>query len=289
MALGCSTAGRHQRWADGRDVHVLGGANSAGQAALHLAQHARSVTLVVRANAWRGHVGLPGATDRGDAFDRGPAGNGDRRRRGRWLARSSWCFETARPQRGEGELRRALPHDRRPPANRLAAGRDRAGRERIRSDRLRPDNDGSWPLEREPLLFETGMPGVLAVGDVRHGSSKRVASAVGDGSVAIQMIHRLFDMGGHQPLGRTKQRSKPDEFARDAGAQRRAAQDPAHQLDRARLVERLVQVAALRALDARRASRRARALGDQAQRVADQLPNRSKPRSAMPTPPGWPS
>ena len=57
-------------------------------------------------------------------------------------------------------------------------------------------SDGSWPLEREPLLFETGMPGVLAAGDVRHGSAKRVASAVGEGSVAIQMLHRLFDLRG---------------------------------------------------------------------------------------------
>jgi thioredoxin reductase (NADPH) len=48
-----------------------------------------------------------------------------------------------------------------------------------------------WPLERRPLLLETSMPGVLAVGDVRHGSVKRVASAVGEGSVAIQSVHSL--------------------------------------------------------------------------------------------------
>ena len=53
-------------------------------------------------------------------------------------------------------------------------------------------DDGRWPLERRPLLFETSMPGVLAIGDVRHGSVKRVASAVGEGSIAIQLVHGLL-------------------------------------------------------------------------------------------------
>lgn len=54
------------------------------------------------------------------------------------------------------------------------------------------------------------MPGVLAAGDVRHGSSKRVASAVGEGSVAIQVIHSYFDMEEHQPQSRMKQDGKPE-------------------------------------------------------------------------------
>jgi thioredoxin reductase (NADPH) len=49
-----------------------------------------------------------------------------------------------------------------------------------------------WPLDRAPLSLETSMPGVLAVGDVRHGSVKRVAAAVGEGSVAVQLVHRLL-------------------------------------------------------------------------------------------------
>jgi thioredoxin reductase (NADPH) len=53
--------------------------------------------------------------------------------------------------------------------------------------------DRSWPLERAPLTLETSLPGVLALGDVRYGSIKRVASAVGEGSVAIQLVHNLFD------------------------------------------------------------------------------------------------
>jgi thioredoxin reductase (NADPH) len=49
-----------------------------------------------------------------------------------------------------------------------------------------------WPLERSPFLLETSMPAVFAAGDVRSGSGKRVASAVGEGAVAIQLLHGLF-------------------------------------------------------------------------------------------------
>ena len=50
----------------------------------------------------------------------------------------------------------------------------------------------NWPLKRSPYLLETSMPGVFAVGDVRSGSMKRVAAAVGEGSAAIQMVHRAL-------------------------------------------------------------------------------------------------
>ena len=49
-----------------------------------------------------------------------------------------------------------------------------------------------WPLHRPPLLFETNRPGVFAVGDVRAGSVKRVAAAVGEGSVCIQLVHKVL-------------------------------------------------------------------------------------------------
>jgi thioredoxin reductase (NADPH) len=49
-----------------------------------------------------------------------------------------------------------------------------------------------WPLSRPPLHLETTIPGIFAVGDVRCGSSKRVAAAVGEGSVCVQLIHRLL-------------------------------------------------------------------------------------------------
>jgi thioredoxin reductase (NADPH) len=50
----------------------------------------------------------------------------------------------------------------------------------------------AWPLERPPLAFETSVPGVFAVGDERHGSIKRVAEAVGEGSVAVGSVHRYL-------------------------------------------------------------------------------------------------
>ena len=62
----------------------------------------------------------------------------------------------------------------------------------------RPDRPGSrarrhcrttWPLERPPALFETSVPGVFAAGDVRHGSVKRVTTAVGEGATAVQLVH----------------------------------------------------------------------------------------------------
>ncbi len=52
-----------------------------------------------------------------------------------------------------------------------------------------PDAAPHWPLRRAPFLFETATSGVFAVGDVRHGSVKRVASAVGEGSIAIRLVH----------------------------------------------------------------------------------------------------
>jgi thioredoxin reductase (NADPH) len=55
--------------------------------------------------------------------------------------------------------------------------------------------DSGWPLDRPPHLLETSMPGVLAAGDVRHGAVKRVASAVGEGSIAIQLVHQLVAEG----------------------------------------------------------------------------------------------
>jgi thioredoxin reductase (NADPH) len=52
--------------------------------------------------------------------------------------------------------------------------------------------NAAWPRQRSPFLFETSVPGVFAVGDVRSGSVKRVASSVGEGSVAVQLVHRAL-------------------------------------------------------------------------------------------------
>jgi thioredoxin reductase (NADPH) len=54
------------------------------------------------------------------------------------------------------------------------------------------DLGSDWPLRRAPYLLETSLPGVFAVGDVRAGSVKRVASAVGEGSMAVQFVHKAL-------------------------------------------------------------------------------------------------
>ena len=53
-----------------------------------------------------------------------------------------------------------------------------------------------WPLDRDPLALETSVPGLFAAGDVRHGSTKRVARAVGEGAMAVALVHRrLAELG----------------------------------------------------------------------------------------------
>jgi thioredoxin reductase (NADPH) len=54
------------------------------------------------------------------------------------------------------------------------------------------DRPKDWRLKRDPYLFETSVPGIFAVGDVRHGSVKRVAAAIGEGSACLQSIHRYL-------------------------------------------------------------------------------------------------
>jgi thioredoxin reductase (NADPH) len=71
------------------------------------------------------------------------------------------------------------------------------GRDLLRDGRGLP---AGWPLERPPLLLETSLPGVFAAGDVRYRSVKRVASAVGEGSIAVQLVHEYL-AEGRDPAG----------------------------------------------------------------------------------------
>ena len=63
----------------------------------------------------------------------------------------------------------------------------------ILTDNQLPDE---WPLPRHPFHLETSSPGIFATGDVRHGSIRRVAGAVGEGSTAIQLVHRYLAESG---------------------------------------------------------------------------------------------
>jgi thioredoxin reductase (NADPH) len=57
---------------------------------------------------------------------------------------------------------------------------------------LAPESGPRWPLDRPPGIVETSLPGVFAVGDVRHGAAKRVATAVGEGALAVHFVHEYL-------------------------------------------------------------------------------------------------
>jgi len=181
----------------GKDVYIAGGGNSAGQAALHLARYARQVTIVVRAqtlDAGMSHYlvrALEAAPSIGVLTDTVVVGGGGDGRLQRLVVRANATGdETEMSADALFVLIGAWPHtDWLPPE----LARDEHGFVLTGEDL--PDGIG-WPLERRPLSLETSLPGVLAAGDVRHGAVKRVASAVGEGSIAAQLVHSLLAEDG---------------------------------------------------------------------------------------------
>jgi thioredoxin reductase (NADPH) len=175
----------------GRDAYVAGGGNSAGQAALHLARYARRVTLVVRASALGDGMShylvqavraAPNVDVRTDTAVVGGGGDG---RLQQLVLRDGGGREERVSADALFVLIGARPHVEWLPRE---IARDSHGFLLTGVDVDGPD----WPLERRPLPLETSMPGVLAAGDVRHASVKRVASAVGEGGTAVQLVHTLL-------------------------------------------------------------------------------------------------
>jgi len=183
----------------GQDVVVVGGANSAGQAALHLADVARRVTIVCRSTS----------------LDEGMS---------RYLVERIESHPSvavrARSEvveaRGERQLESVLLRDGETgeetevgadalfvfigaqPMTSGVAGwleRDEHGFLVAGPDLARNGN-GRWALDREPLLLESSQPGLFVAGDIRHGSIKRVASAVGEGAMATALVHRYLSGEG---------------------------------------------------------------------------------------------
>lgn len=193
----------------GEDVVVVGGANSAGQAALHLARHARSVTMVVRADDLgagmsRYLVQEIEAADIRVRLQTAVVGCGGDGRLERLVLRHgpSGDEETV-DAAALFVLIGARPRTRWLPPE---VACDSHGFVMTGNDALA---SGAWPLEREPLRLESSMPGVLCAGDARQGSVKRVASAVGEGSIAIQSVHRLFAAERLKPAGGGPPAQKP--------------------------------------------------------------------------------
>jgi thioredoxin reductase (NADPH) len=177
------------------DVYVVGGANSAGQAALHFAKFADKVTILVRGEglsatmskylideiAKTSNIVLVPRTQVLEAV-----GNG----RLEALRLSGPQGESVVPATSLFVFIGAAPGVEWLPASILRdqygfvlAGPD------LRSDGKLPV---SWSEKREPFLLETSVPGVFVAGDLRHGSVKRVASAVGEGSIAVQFAHQYL-------------------------------------------------------------------------------------------------
>ena len=183
----------------GEDAIVVGAGNSAGQAVLHLARAGARVTMLVRGDRL------------GQDDVRRTSCGGSRRARSSRLGSAPM---SRRPRRGRPAGER---HDRRARRSRVtpsaralfvciggvprtawAAGSgvrtDAAGYVLTGPDLLdRGERPAGWPLARDPLALETSVPGLFAAGDVRHGSTKRVAGAVGDGAMAVALAHRRLD------------------------------------------------------------------------------------------------
>jgi thioredoxin reductase (NADPH) len=180
----------------GEEVYVVGGANSAGQAALHLAEYARRVTLVIRGESLEAGMShylvrqierAPNIEVRLGTEVVGGGGEGELQslvlRNGAGDATETVTADALFLMIGARPNTHWLPPE-------LALGDGgfvRTGAEAAVDD---------WPLQRSPLSLEPSMPGVFAAGDVRHGSMNRVASAVGEGSIAIRLVHELFAADG---------------------------------------------------------------------------------------------
>jgi len=181
----------------GEIVYIVGGANSAGQAAMHFSKFADKVVMLVRGNSLAATMSqylidqieqTPNIQLWANASISEVHGNA------RLEEISVHCSDTNKIERVSATslfiFIGALPR-----TDWLAGTVERDDKGFILTG---PDliHEGKhpkgWPLERDPYLLETNIPGVFAVGDVRHGSVKRVASGVGEGSVAVQFIHQYL-------------------------------------------------------------------------------------------------
>ena len=181
----------------GEIVYVVGGANSAGQAAMNFAKYAQRVVLLVRGEGLAATmsqylIDQVQRTPNIQIWTRASVAevHGDRRLE----EVSVLCSDTDKVERVPATsifiFIGALPR-----TDWLAGLVERDDRGFILTgpDLIRDgERPKGWELDRDPFLLETNVPGIFAVGDVRHGSVKRVASGVGEGSVAVQFIHQYL-------------------------------------------------------------------------------------------------
>ena len=181
----------------GEIVYVVGGANSAGQAAMNFAKFADRVVMLVRGES----LSRTMSQYLIDQIQRTPN-------------IQLWTHASVAEVHGETHLEEVsvlctdTSKTERVPANAMFIFIGAMPRTEWLADLVERDDHGfiltgpdllwdgdkpkGWSLERDPFLLETNIPGLFAVGDVRHGSVKRVASGVGEGSVAVQFIHQYL-------------------------------------------------------------------------------------------------
>jgi thioredoxin reductase (NADPH) len=179
---------------EGQQVYVVGAGNSAGQAGLHLAKHAKQVTMIVRGDSLGKSmsdylVKAIEATENIDVRRRTTVigGHGSGRLQGLDFRNADTGETTTADAAALFVLIGAQPHTDWLPGD---IQRDARGFIHTDEDIPAPSTAIARELRRPPLLLETSLPGVFAAGDVRHGSVKRVASAVGDGSISIRSVHQ---------------------------------------------------------------------------------------------------
>ncbi|MEZ4571737.1 MAG: FAD-dependent oxidoreductase [Thermomicrobiales bacterium] len=182
----------------GEDVFIVGGANSAGQAAIHFANYAHCVRILVRGNS------LPGSGMSQYLVDRiHETPNIDV-----WLnssvveAQGNGHLEALRIENSASGSEQIVPASSvfifigAKPVTHWLDGKlaiDGQGYLLTGPDLDRdPKSPLRWPLKREPFLLETNIPGVFVAGDLRHRSMKRIASATGEGAMAIHFIHQYL-------------------------------------------------------------------------------------------------
>src|SRR5258705_360279 len=181
----------------GEEVIVVGGGNSAGQAAAFLAQTVRRVYMLVRAEGLAGTMSRylirrieesPTIDLRTNSEVISLEGN-DHLEQVQWRDHKTGNVETHNVS-GLFSMIGAVPNSS---WLKGCVACDTRGFIKTGPDRAQDDlRSAKWPLTREPHLLETSLPGVFAVGDVREGNVKRVASAVGEGSIVVSFVHRVL-------------------------------------------------------------------------------------------------
>ncbi|MER5648448.1 FAD-dependent oxidoreductase [Streptosporangium sp. NPDC002524] len=179
-----------------RDVYIVGAANSAGQSAVYLSGYASKVHLIVRSDGLERTMShylieqisrIPNIEVHTETEVVGAEGEGHMERitlkgpEGERTVEAEWLFVFIGAQPITDWLGEAIERDER---GFVLTGPD------LTADENRPRN---WPLRREPYHLETNVPGVFAAGDVRADSIKRVASAVGEGAMAVALVHRYLE------------------------------------------------------------------------------------------------